>query len=95
VELLGSSPGPSWVALVAVLVEAMIEVLVFVLAGWVAFSAAAAFVVLAAVLVDGVGTLGSDPVATSAGASLVMPGRLISAYVSHRHLRLGKDCRCW
>jgi hypothetical protein len=85
--LLDSSPGSSWVALVAALVGALVEVLVEVYllrAGLVAFSAAAALVVWAAGLVDGVGCLGSDPVATSAGVSLVMPGRLMTAYVSHR-----------
>jgi hypothetical protein len=83
-ELLDSSPGSSWVALVAVLVEVLVEVLVLVRAGLVASSAAAARVMRAAVLVDDVGTLGSDPGATSAGVSLVMPGRLMTAYVSHR-----------
>jgi hypothetical protein len=86
-ELLDSSPGSSGVSLVPDLVPALVEVLVEVLvllrADLVAFSAAA-LVVRAAVVVVGVGSLGSDPVATSAGVSLVMPGRLMTAYVSHR-----------
>jgi hypothetical protein len=45
---------------------------------------AAALVVRAAVLVVGVGSLGSDTVATSAGVSLAMPGSLMTAYVSNR-----------
>jgi hypothetical protein len=65
-------------------VEVLVEVFLLLRAGIVAFSAAAALVVRGAVLVDGVGSLGSDPVATSAGVSLVMPGRLMNSYVSHR-----------
>jgi hypothetical protein len=70
--------------LVAILVEVLVDVLLLVRAGLKAFSAAAALVVRAAAMVDGVGTLGSDPVATSAVVSLVMPGRFMMAYVRHR-----------
>jgi hypothetical protein len=86
-ELLDSSPGSSRVALVAVLVDVLVEVFL-ARACLVGFSAAASLVVRAAVLVDGVGTLGSDPVATSAGVPLVMPGRLMTAYVSHSSGRI-------
>jgi hypothetical protein len=85
--LLDSSPGSSWVSSVAALVAALVEVsgeLFLLRAGLVAFSASAALLVRAAVLVDGVGSLGSNPGETSAGVSLVMPGRLMTAYVSHR-----------
>jgi hypothetical protein len=92
-ELLDSSPGSSWVALVAVLVEVLVELLVLMGAGLGSFFAGP--VVRAAVLVDGVRTLGSVPVGTSAEVSLVMPGRLMTAYVIQRLLMPEKDCRCW
>jgi hypothetical protein len=85
--LLDSAPGSSWVSLVAALVAALVEVsgeFFLLRAGLVAFSSSAALLVRAAVLVVGVGSLGSDPVAPSAGVSLVMQGRLMTAYVSHR-----------
>jgi hypothetical protein len=77
-KLLGSCSASTWVALVVVLVGFSVR------AGLESFSAAAALLVWAAVLVDGFGTLGSDPVATSAGVSLVLPWWLMTAYVSHR-----------